>query len=153
LTGLAPRADSDTVLSYQWNSTSAAAYLSLTTRGSGGWQNGYRPMTGYGIQLQSNSAAVVLQKTVAGATTTVQRVSSGQQVTTAKQWLRVRVQGSTIEFKTWLASQPEPSAWTGVVTDTSITTPGQLFLSNVRGTSNVGVKSYAIDDLTVSDAS
>ena len=153
LNGLAPLADSNTLLSYQWNSTSATSFFSVYVRGSGGWQNGYRPKTGYGIQLQSNSSIVQVQKNVAGTNTVLQSVSGGQTVTTAKQWLRVQVVGTTIEFRTWTDGQPEPTTWKTVVTDASVATTGQLFLSLNRGSTNVGTKSVTIDDLTVNNAS
>jgi hypothetical protein len=62
-----------------------------------------------------------------------------------------RVVGQTIQFKTWVDGAAEPAAWTSTVTDSTITAPGQLHLSLVRGGTNVGVKSVQIDDLTVSE--
>jgi hypothetical protein len=135
------------VFSYQWSATSASAYLQLYLRGSGGWQNPYRPTSGYGVELTSNSAAAAIRKNVGGATTTIRTIAAGQTVTTAKQWIRFRVQGSTIEYRHWLDGQAEPSAWTSVDSDSSVTTAGQLFISTVRGGSNVGIKSVTLDDL------
>ena len=59
-------------------------------------------------------------------------------MTTAKQWLRLRVSGSTIQFKIWTDGSSEPVEWEAVSTDSRVTAPGQLFVSVVRGASNVG---------------
>jgi hypothetical protein len=68
-------------------------------------------------------------------------------VSTAKQWVRLRVSGSTIELKTWRDGQAEPAAWTTTLTDSSVTAAGQLYVSLVRSAANSGVKSVALDDL------
>jgi chitodextrinase len=149
LTGLAAQADSELLTSYSWSSTTALSYLSVYLRGSGGWQNAYRPKNGYGLQLQSNSATVTVQKNLNSVTSTVQSVAGGQAVTTAKQWLRLRVSGSTIQFKIWTDGTTEPAAWKATNTDTSVTAPGQLFLSVVRSSTNVGAKSVTFDDLAI----
>jgi Calcineurin-like phosphoesterase len=153
LTGLASQTDSELLVSYKWSSTTAGEYLSFFLRGSGGWQNAYRPRTGYGIQLASNSASVTVQKNVNGTTRNLHSVSGAQTVTTAKQWLRLGVFGSTIEFRTWLDGQSEPGAWKSVDTDTSVTAAGQLFVSLARSGGNTGgAKSVALDELQISSA-
>ena len=152
LTGLAAQVDSELLTSYTWSSNTALSYLSIYLRGSGGWQNAYRPKNGYGLQLQSNSGTVTVQKNVNSITSTVQSVTGGQAVTTAKQWLRLRVVGSTIQFRIWTDGTPEPTAWKAVATDTEVTAGGQVFLSVVRGATNVGPKSVAFDDLAIRDA-
>jgi hypothetical protein len=139
-------------MSYRWSSTAAAAYLDVFLRGAGGWQGAYRPKDGYGLQLASNTGTVTVQKTVAGAVTNLQSVAAAQHVTTAKQWLRLRVTGATVEFKTWLDGSAEPTQWAGVATDTAVTGPGQLFVSLVRAASNVGVKTVTLDDLKILDS-
>jgi hypothetical protein len=149
LTGLAARADSELLTSYTWSSNTAVSYLSVYLRGSGGWQNSYRPRNGYGLQLQSNSGTVTVQKNVNSVLSTVQSVAGAQAVTTGKQWLRLRVSGSTIQFKIWSDGSPEPVAWEATATDTSVTAGGQLFVSVVRGSANVGDKAVAFDDLAI----
>ncbi|HEX8094458.1 fibrinogen-like YCDxxxxGGGW domain-containing protein [Jatrophihabitans sp.] len=151
LTGLATRTDSELLTSFTWSSNTALSYLSVYLRGSGGWQNAYRPKNGYGLQLQSNLATVTVQKNVNGVTTNLQSVTGGQAVTTAKQWLRLRVTGSTIQFKIWTDGTAEPTIWKGATTDTEVTAAGQLFLSVVRGGTNVGAKSVSFDDLAIRD--
>ena len=150
LTGLDNRADSDLLTSFQWSSNTAASYLNVFLRGSGGWQNAYRPKNGYGIQLQSNSGTVSVMKNVNGTVTTLQNVAAAQQVSTGKQWLRLRVVGSTIQFKIWADGTAEPTSWASTQTDTAVTAPGQLFLSQVRAASNVGDKAVSFDDLSIS---
>jgi chitodextrinase len=149
LTGLTARADSDTTFSYRWNSGTPVGYLSVFVRGSGGWRNGYRPTNGYGLELASNSSSITITKTVAGTTTSLNTTSGAQVVGSGRQWLRLRVSASTIQYKTWLDGQAEPSTWRGTVTDTSVTAAGQLFVSLNRGSSNTGAKSVQLDDLAV----
>ncbi|MEO7261962.1 MAG: fibrinogen-like YCDxxxxGGGW domain-containing protein [Jatrophihabitantaceae bacterium] len=152
LTGLSARADSELLTSYSWSSNTALSYLSVYLRGSGGWQNGYRPKNGYGLQLQSNSGTVTVQKNVNSVTSTVLSVAGAQAVTTGKQWLRLRVSGSTIQFKIWADGAAEPTSWKATSTDASVTAAGQLFLSVNRGGTNVGAKSVSFDDLAIRDA-
>jgi hypothetical protein len=102
--------------------------------------------------LQSNSATVTVQNNLNSDTSTVQSVTGGQAVTTAKQWLRLRVVGSSIQFKIWTDGTAEPTSWKATATDTDVTAPGQLFLSVVRGGTNVGAKSVSVDDLEIRDA-
>ncbi|MFL6164067.1 MAG: Ig-like domain-containing protein [Jatrophihabitantaceae bacterium] len=149
LTGLANQSDTELLTSFSWSANTAVSYLGVYLRGSGGWQNGYRPKNGYGLELQSNSGAVVVRKDVNGTVSTLATITGAQQLTTAKQWLRLRVSGSTIQFKIWTDGSTEPAAWASTSTDTSITAPGQLFLSLNRGGTNVGVKAVSFDDLTV----
>jgi hypothetical protein len=150
LTGLAARTDSDTTFSYRWNGTTAGGYFSVYTRGSGGWQNSYRPRNGYGLELSSNAGSVAVRKNVNGVTTTIRTIAGLNNVSGAKQWIRFRVVASTIQVKHWLDGQAEPAAWSSTDTDPDVTAGGQLHLSMVRGGSNVGAKSVLIDDVTVS---
>jgi hypothetical protein len=48
--------------------------LDLGLRGSGGWQNAYRPRSGYGLELQSNSTTVAVKRNVDGVTSTLRTV-------------------------------------------------------------------------------
>lgn len=150
LTGLAARADASVLLSYRWSSTTAAQYLNVYSRGSGGWLNAYRPRSGYGLELASNSSTVTVRKVANGTLSSLRSVGSGQTVTTQKQWLRLRVVGTTIQFKIWVDGQAEPAAWRSTDTDAAVSAPGQLFVSVVRGGTNLGAKTVTIDDLTVS---
>jgi chitodextrinase len=152
LTGLANQSDVELLTSFSWSANTAVSYLSVFLRGSGNWQNGYRPRNGYGVELQSNSRTVVLQKDVNGTVSTLATVSSGQQLTTGKQWLRLRVSGSTIQFKIWTDGTTEPTTWAATSTDTSVTAAGQLFVSLNRGGTNVGAKSVSLDDLSIQAA-
>jgi chitodextrinase len=153
LTGVPATADSEVLFSYRWKQLTANAAFSVYLRGSGGWQNGYRPRNGYGLQLSPTSGTVTVQKNVNGVTTNIRNVSGGQSVTTDKQWLRLRVVGSTISFRIWRDGQAEPSTWSAVETDSSVPGAGQLHLSLVRGGTNVGAKAVGIDDLSLRAAS
>lgn len=152
LTGLAARGDSSVLTSFQWNSNTALAYLNVYLRGSGGWQNAYRPKNGYGLQLSSTSGTVTVQRNINGTVTNLHSIAGAQSVTTSKQWLRLQVSGSTIQFKIWTDGQPEPTGWTSSDTDSAVTAPGQLYLSVVRGATNTGAKSVGFDDLQVLDS-
>ena len=57
--------------------------------------------------------------------------------------------GSTIRFRAWADGAEEPTTWMWSGTDTSVTAPGQLFISMVRSGTNVGAKALTIDDLTL----
>ena len=61
----------------------------------------------------------------------------------------MRVSGSTVQFRTWGDGNPEPSTWAATVTDTSVSGNGQVFLSLNRGSTNVGTRFVALDDLVL----
>jgi hypothetical protein len=153
LSGVSAVADSSTLLSYQWGSTGPVGYFSVYARGSGGWTNSYRPRDGYGLELASNSTTVTVRKVVNGAVSSVRSVGGANVVSTAKQWLRLRVVGSTIQFKHWVDGQSEPTAWTSTDTDSQVVAPGQVFVSYNRGGSNTGTRYVAIDDVVITDGS
>lgn len=146
LTGAPNVADSELLTSFRWGSTSPSAYLNVYLRSSGGWQNAYRPRTGYGLELQNNSTTVAVKKNVNGVTTTLRTVNGAQAQTTAEQWLRMRVAGSQVQWRIWTDGTPEPTTWEGSDVDTSVTTAGQPAVSLVRSGSNVGAKTVALDD-------
>ena len=125
----------------------------MYARGSGGWANGYRPREGYGLEFTSNSSTVTVRKVTGGVVSTLRSVGGAQSVSTQKQWVRLRVVGTTIQFKTWVDGQAEPATWRSTDTDAGVAAPGQLHLSVVRSSTNVGAKDVAIDDLVVSDGS
>ena len=75
LSGLAARTNSDTTFSYQFNSTTAVAYFSVYARGSGGWQNSYRPRNGYGLEIRPQSGTVDVIRNNNGTTTTLASVA------------------------------------------------------------------------------
>jgi len=147
--GATATADTELLTSYRWNENTANSFLTVYLRGSGGWQNSYRPKNGYGLQLSPTSATVLVVKNVNGTTSTIHSVTGAQTVSTAKQWLRLRVVGSTIQFKIWTDGQSEPSAWTATDTDTDVTAAGQPFISLNRSSTNTGTKTVSLDDLTL----
>jgi hypothetical protein len=150
LAGVTASTDVDLLTSYTWGSSSPQAYFNVFLRGTGGWQNAYRPNNGYGLSLTATSATVSVQKNVNGVLTTLQTVSGGQRVTTSQQWLRLRVQGQSIMFRTWPAGTSEPTLWMYSATDSSLAGTGRPFVSLVRSSSNTGIKTLTLDDLTLS---
>jgi hypothetical protein len=149
LTGEPEAADAELLFSYRWDANTAVSYANAYLRGGGGWQNGFRPATGYGLQLASNSTAVAVQRNVNGTLTTLANVTGAQQLSTGRQWVRFRVQGSQVMFKSWADGGAEPVGWTRVVTDTAVAAGGRLHISHVRGGSNVGAKTVSLDDVTL----
>jgi chitodextrinase len=149
LTGVAPVADAGVLFSYQWDSTAARSFVDIGLRGSGTWQNGYRLRNGYYLELSSTSSTVTVARNVNGVVTTLATVPNAQTVGTGKQWVRYQVVGSTIRFRTWADGADEPTGWTWSGTDTSVSAPGQFFISMVRSGTNVGAKAIALDDLTL----
>ena len=147
LTGPAATSDADLVLSYRWNSGSRRAYFSIFMRSSGGWANAYRPTNGYGLELTSDSGTVAVMRSLNGVSSILANATGGQQVGTSKQWVRLRVKGSTIQVRTWADGTPEPTTWRVTVTDTAITAPGRANLSLVRSSSSIEAKYVDIDDL------
>lgn len=150
LSGQAPQADQEVLLSSSFSASNAVAYQTVYLRGSGGWFNAYRPASGYGVQLASNASAVTVQRTVGASTVTLATISGARQVSTGKQWLRLRVDGNQVSVKTWVDGTPEPTDWTWTGTDDVITGSGRLFVSHIRGGSNTGAKaiSFASMELT-----
>jgi chitodextrinase len=152
LTGVPSVSGADVTFSYRWGSSTNGAYLNIYLRGSGGWQNAYRPRTGYGIELSSNSSTIALRRNVNGTTTTLVSTSGAQQVGTAVQRVRIQVAGSTVRYRTWLASQAEPTTWRATVTDTAVTADGQVFVSLVKGSGSPTARTVQLDDLVVAPA-
>jgi len=151
LVGVASRVDSDVTFAYRWAQTGGAGtYFNVTLRGSGGWMNGYRPRSGYYLNIAASSGTVTMEKSVNGTVTKLHSGSGAQQVGTGKQHVRFRVSGSTLQFRTWADGTPEPATWAATVTDTSIASGGQLFLALARGSTNVGPKDLTVGDLTLS---
>lgn len=149
LNALGPADDSDVLMSYQWSSTASTAYLTVYLRGSGTWQNKYRPENGYSVQLSSRSKTVQVKQNVNGQLSRLASVSGAQRVTTQRQWLRARVEDGALKFRTWLDGTTEPSGWTATVPLPAALPPGSLYLSgNLSGSATAG-NGIGLDDLTV----
>ena len=150
LNGVPTVADSELLFSYRWNSTSPGANFTVFLRGSGGWSGKFRPKNGYGLQLTPKSSTVSIKKMVNGTVSTLASTSGAQQVGTGKQWIRLQVVGSTIQYRLWADGQAEPGIWRASVTDSAVTAKGQAFLSLVRASTATEAKDVTIDDLTLS---
>jgi hypothetical protein len=106
-------------------------------------------MNGYGLEISPSSASVNVHKNVNGVKTSLANVASGSHVTTAKQWLRFRVVGTQVMFRTWLDGTPEPSTWMYSGTDASLAAAGRVHVSLVRGS---GPRTLTLDDLLLTRA-
>lgn len=93
----------------------------------------------YAVQLvftTTQAINLVINKTVAGAGTTLQNVVTGlTHVANTQFSVRFRVQGSQLQAKAWLTVNPEPVAWTTVIADTSLSGSGDI---RVRSFLNAG---------------
>jgi hypothetical protein len=78
--------------------------------------------------------------------TGVQSITAGQ-----KQWIRLRVVGTSIQVKVWRDGTAEPAAWTASLTDTSVTAAGRPYLA-LSG-SPTAQKSFLIDDFVLTSGS
>jgi hypothetical protein len=146
--GIERRAASEVLMSSSWGTVTPTSSFTLWLRASGGWAAAAKPINGYGLTLASGSKTVKVIRAANSAQTTLRSVT-GLQSTTAgqKQWLRLRVVGSSVQVKMWRDGTPEPSAWTVALTDTSVTAAGRPYLA-LSGSPTV-VKSFLIDDFVV----
>ncbi|MFP5310953.1 MAG: fibronectin type III domain-containing protein, partial [Actinomycetes bacterium] len=146
------QADTEVLMSYRFTSTAAAArgYLYLASRGSGDWVSGY-PGTSYFLQLTSDLNTAQIWKSQAGTTTSLRAPTGIATLTTAKQWLRYRIQGNTISAKIWTDGTTEPTDWEITATDTSITGTGLLQMKWQRGGSATTANDVTFDDITITN--
>jgi len=144
------QADTEIVASFRFGSTSSASrgYLHLASRASGDWVSGY-PRTSYFLQLTNDISNVQLWKSQSGTTTSLSSVGGMAAVTTAKQWVRFRIEGNLIRAKVWTDGNAEPANWELSVTDNSITGTGLMQLKWIRGGSSTVANNVFIDDIVV----
>ncbi|MCI3272152.1 hypothetical protein [Streptomyces cylindrosporus] len=97
----------------------------------------------YFAQIEFGTSAAVtltLRKRVAGTETTLATLASGSTGLThvAGTFFRIRLQaiGSTIRMKAWLATDPEPVAWTLSATDSALTSGSNVGVRSVRQNAN-----------------
>jgi len=146
-------ADTDLLMSYRWSASTARSSFNVYVRGSGGWQNGNRPRTGYGLNFVSDSSRVTVQKNVNGVLTNLVGLPGAQPVGAGKRWLRLRVVGNRLMFRTWADSTREPSTWTWSGADRSIAGAGAVYLTHVQQGTSAQERSVFVDDLTLSEVS
>jgi large repetitive protein len=142
-------ANTEVLMSFRFPSTVARGYLEIFCRASGNWVSGY-PNSGYFVVITNSGSNVGLRKISSGTVTELTNDSVGQ-ATTTKQWVRFRVEGSTLQAKVWTDGTPEPSGWETVATDPSVTTPGVLQLKWIRSSTATDAREVYLDDLTVRD--
>jgi CSLREA domain-containing protein len=145
------RADTEVLMSFTTPSIEAKGFLQIFSRASGNWVGGY-PNSGYFVEIQNNNTSVGLRKVSAGTITQVSNAAIGR-ATTTKQWVRFRVEGSTLKVKVWTDGAPEPSAWEMQATDSSFSDAGVLQLRWQRASTATGAREVFLDDLTVTDLS
>jgi hypothetical protein len=145
---MSKQADTDTVASFRYSSAAPRGYLYLFSRASGNWVSG-TPNASYFVQITNDITTVQLWKSEAGVTRSLGSLTDVASVTTAKQWVRFRVQGSLIGVKVWTDGTAEPADWELTATDTSITDPGVLQLKWLRGDSTTAGRQVILDDIKV----
>jgi hypothetical protein len=149
LTGVRAVTDTDLVWSYQWSPTSARSYYNVFVRGTGGWQNPNRPRNGYGLNFVSDTSRVTVQKNVDGRLTNIVGIAGAQPVGAGKRWVRLRVVGNQIMFRTWADGTAEPSTWTWSGTDASLTGAGHVYMTHVRSNRTSAPRMVRVDDLVL----
>ena len=145
---MAPQADTEVLLSFRFSSTSGRGYFYVFSRGSGNWTGGISSPS-YFLQILNDDGTLQLWKSVGGVTTRLAIVSGVSSVTTAKQWVRFRVQGSTLTAKIWTDGATEPTGWELTSTDTSVTAPGVLQLKWARPGNATASRDVHVDDIQV----
>jgi hypothetical protein len=144
------QADTDTVAAFRFSSALPRGYLYLFSRASGDWMSG-TPKTSYFVQITNDITAVQLWKSQAGVTTSLGSRAGVASETTAKQWVRFQVQGSSISVKVWTDGTAEPANWELTATDSSITEPGVLQVKWLRGGTATAGRYVIIDDIKVTN--
>jgi len=144
--------DGEILLSFRFTETTNAARLIFWLRGSGTWSspNDIYPASGYGLVLANNSANGFFQRRSGGTTTDIGSPTSIAAVTTTKQWLRLRVEDSSLSARVWTDGQTEPSTWELTVSDSVVTAAGvlQLGFRRQQGTTQ---RDVYLDNLVVTD--
>jgi large repetitive protein len=141
------RADTEVLMSFRFPSTGAKGFLQIFSRASGNWVSGY-PGTGYYVELTNSGSNVGLRKVSSGTITELANSAIGR-ATTTKQWVRFRIEGSTLQAKVWTDGTPEPSEWEVQATDGSFSEAGVLQLRWARASTATDAREVFLDDLMV----
>ena len=144
------RADTELLTSFRFTSTEAKGVLQIFLRASGDWKSGGYPNSAYYVEIPNNSRSIGLRKVSAGTISQLSTASIGQ-ATTAKQWLRFRIEGSSLKAKVWMEGTQEPENWEMQVTDTAFPDPGVLQLRWSRSSTATGAREVYLDDLSTTD--
>ena len=135
-------------MSFRFPSTAPRGYFYVFARGSGNWVSGY-PGTSYFLQLGNDNNSLNLWKSSAGTTTQLASGVGAAAVTTSKQWVRFRVEGSTLKAKVWTDGTAEPAAWEVTGSDSSITAAGVLQVKWIRSSAATAARDVLLDDIQV----
>jgi RHS repeat-associated protein len=132
-------ADVDVSLTYDIdNSTSDTATTALRLRVNGTNE----------LQLSTvhNGSTLTLKKVVSGTPTSLGTLT--RPAGTAPERIRVRLVGSALKAKVWIAGQTEPGSWGLEVTDSAVTAAGDTVIELDRID---GAPQISVDDVTLVD--
>jgi hypothetical protein len=143
-----PRAQNAEVLaSFRFPSGDPKGYLQILLRSSDTWTGGF-PTSAYYVEVANDSSNVSLRRASSGTVTQLRSGSVGQ-LTTQKQWVRLRVEGQSIRAKVWTEGTAEPAGWELETPDASFSGAGVLALRWARSSTATGAREAYLDDLTV----
>jgi hypothetical protein len=143
------RTNTEVLVSFRFLSTAAKGYLQIFSRATGNWVSGY-PGSAYYVDIANNSDHIGLGKVSAGTITELTGADVGH-VTTKKQWVRFRIQETTLRVKVWTDGMPEPLEWEIEATDASFSEAGVFQLRWARASAATDAREVYLDDLTVTD--
>ena len=107
------------------------------------------PSNSYFVQLINNDTSAQLWKSVNGVTTSLVDRPGVAAVTTAKQWVRMQVRGTSIKVKVWTDGTAEATNWEVTATDSSVTAPGVPQLKWLWSSPSTAAREVYIDDITI----
>lgn len=131
LASLAATADVDVLVDLTLDSL-VEQYPGVNVRGDGVWDSNNFAVqnNGYRVQLNPQGNVIQIIKCTAGTDSII--ASVGLTDTTVKRVLRIQATGTTIRYRMWLATDPEPGTWDSSVTDATHAT-GKISLGQVNG--------------------
>ena len=151
----APTANSETALTFEFSDLANRSGFRVGLRGCNAVPacNAMPMNSGYRVDVVSDQSTVSIRRIVGGSHTTMGSFSYTKAAAT-KYRIRVRLVDYTVSVKLWKATDPEPAAWSSVVTDTDMVNrvggTGRLHLHH-NGTA--GARNVYVDDLIFTDLS
>lgn len=145
-------ADAEVLLSYRYDDITAGArsYLRVWLRGNGTWAATSQPISGYGIEIQSDVTTLRSYKSVDSVSTELLPSTNGPTPSTTKRWFRMRMQGTTLSYKVWLDGSSEPGSWTGQITGQSeITGTGVMQITTRMSSTATAPNAWRVDNINV----
>ena len=101
-----------------------------------------------------SNGSVNIEKRVGGTFTGLSSFSPAQTISNGTFfWIKFAIQGTTLQAKCWVDGNPEPTSYSGTVTDTSLTTGGWGIKENDLGHTIIfQYDNFSVDDLAVTYA-